>query len=205
MTTIMQLEFLTNNLQGAQERMFNIYDFILIPRRVNITFNVNDVKEIDEERHKVTFDMEIVASWQDTRISCLSCGAPAEEVANPCFEQKSCSVQALACDLDWGSIWKILPQIDRLSAMDVKEVFGQEMILTVLQQENHTVTFFPKADITVGCPMDFSSFPFDRQTCVFEMEILQRDIALNNLGTRLKNSSAEILGYRMQVKYTAIK
>ena len=109
------------------------------------------------------------------------------------------------CNLDWGSIWKTVPQISRLSAMDVKEVFGQEMIKAVLQQENHTVTFYPKADVTVGCPMDFSSFPFDHQTCLFEMEILERDIALNNLGARLENSSAEILGYRMQVKYAAVK
>ena len=58
--------------------MFDIYDFDAI-RSVNITFNVNDVKEIDKERHKVTFDIEIVASWQDTRISCLSCGAAAEK------------------------------------------------------------------------------------------------------------------------------
>ena len=93
MTTIMQLECLTNNLQGAREGCLISMIFILIPRRVNITFNVNDVKEIDEERHKVTFDIELVASWQDTRISCRSCGATAaeedEEVTNPYVEQKS--------------------------------------------------------------------------------------------------------------------
>ena len=69
--------------------------FIVIPRRVNITFNVNDVKEIDEERHKVTFDIELVASWQDTRISCHTCAAAAAEedveVTNPCVDQKSFS------------------------------------------------------------------------------------------------------------------
>ena len=87
--------------------------------------------------------------------------------------------------------------------MDVKEVFGQQMIKVVLQQENHTVSFFPKADFTIGCTMDFSSFPFDKQICVFEMGLLQRGISLTNLGARLNNSSAEILGYRMQVKYEA--
>ena len=84
MTTTMQLAFLTNNLQGAQENMFNIFAYDLF-RSVNITFNVNDVKEIDMDRHKVTLDMEMVARWQDTRISCRSCG-PAEEVRiHPCF------------------------------------------------------------------------------------------------------------------------
>ena len=83
MTKTMQLVFLTNTLQGAQERVFNIYDFDLF-RSVNITFNMNDVKDIDMDRHKVTLDIEIVARWQDTRISCRSCG-PAEEVIHPCF------------------------------------------------------------------------------------------------------------------------
>ena len=87
--------------------------------------------------------------------------------------------------------------------MDIKEVFGQQIIVTVLNQENHTVTFYPKADITIGCPMDFSSFPFDQQKCTLEMEI-QRDVAFRNRGARLKNSSADILGYRMKVKYASL-
>ena len=82
-------------------------------------------------------------------------------------------------------------------------MFGQQMIATVLQQETHTVTFSPKADITIGCTMDFSSFPFDRQTCVLEMGTMQRDISLSSPGAHLMNSSAEILGFKMQVKYVA--
>ena len=78
MTTTMQLTVLTNNLQGAQAKMFCVHDFDL-SRSVNITFNVNAVKDIDMDRHKVTLEIELVASWQDTRISCHSC-EPAEEV-----------------------------------------------------------------------------------------------------------------------------
>ena len=84
MTTTMQLAFLTNNLQGAQENMFNIFPYDLF-RSVNITFNVNDVKDIDLDRHKVTLDIELVASWQDTRISCRSCGQAEEVRTHPCF------------------------------------------------------------------------------------------------------------------------
>ena len=87
--------------------------------------------------------------------------------------------------------------------MDIKEVFGQEIIRTVLNQENHTVTFYPKADITIGCQMDFASFPFDQQKCTLEMEI-QRDVALSNSGAHLKNSSADILGYWMKVRYASL-
>ena len=82
MTTTMQLAFLTNNRQGAQERVFDIYNLF---RSVNITFNVNDVKEIDMDRHKVTLDVEMVARWQDTRISCRSCGQAEEVRIHPCF------------------------------------------------------------------------------------------------------------------------
>ena len=79
MTTIMTLTSLTNNHQGARERMFDIYDFDFNTRTMNVTFNVNDVKEIDEKRHQITFDIEMTASWQDSRISCLFCGAAAEK------------------------------------------------------------------------------------------------------------------------------
>ena len=74
-----------------------------------------------------------------------------------------------------------------------------------LQQESHTVTFFGRADVTIGCPMDFSYFPFDQQTCVFEMGLLyqEKDISLSNLGAHLKNS--EILDYKIQVKYEAFE
>ena len=74
--------------------------------------------------------------------------------------------------------------------------------MAVLSQENHTVTFYLKADITIGCPMDFSSFPFDQQNCIFEMGT-QSDFALSNLCADLMNSSAEILGYQMKVKYAS--
>ena len=117
--------------------------------------------------------------------------------------QKLSSKAPVLCNLDWGSIWKIIPQISRLSELDVKEVFGQQIIVTVLNQENHTVTFYPKADITIGCPMDFSSFPFDQQKCTLEMEI-QRDVVLRNLGVHLKNSSSDILGYQMKVKHASL-
>ena len=117
--------------------------------------------------------------------------------------QKLSFKASVLCNLDWGSIWKMIPQISRLSEMDVKEVFGQQIIRAVLNQENHTVTFDPTADITIGCPMDFSYFPFDQQKCTLEMEI-QRDVTLRNRGAHLKNSSADILGYRMEVKYASL-
>ena len=87
--------------------------------------------------------------------------------------------------------------------MDIKEVFGQQIIRAVLIQENHTVTFYPKADITIGCLMDFSFFPFDQQKCTVEMEI-QRDVTLRNSGVHLKNISADILGYWRKVKYASL-
>ena len=79
MTTIITMSSLTNNHQGARERMFDIYDFDFNNRTMNGTFIVNDVKEIDEKRHKISFDIEMTASWQDSRISCLFCGAAADE------------------------------------------------------------------------------------------------------------------------------
>ena len=103
------------------------------------------------------------------------------------------------CDLFWGSIWKMIPEFDRLSELDVKEVFGQKIIQTDLIQENSTVTFSPKADITIGCPIDLAPFPFDKQECKLEMQI-QKGIAFRTIRSSLRNSSRDTLGYLFKVK-----
>ena len=103
------------------------------------------------------------------------------------------------CDLFWGSIWKMIPEFDRLSELDVKEVFGQKIIHTDLIQENSTVTFSPKADYTIGCPMDLGPFPFDKQECKLEMQI-QKGVTFRTIRSSLRNSSRDTLGYLFKVK-----
>lgn len=73
-------------------------------------------------------------------------------------------------------------------------------------EERFNVNTKSLSDITLSCPMDFAKFPFDDQTCFFEMildEILDanltlrtRDAALHMFGERFKPSE-QSYGYKV--------
>ena len=52
-----------------------------ILRFVNFTIFVNSIEDIDTDRQRITLDITLAMSWQDTRISCPRCGAA--EVTDP--------------------------------------------------------------------------------------------------------------------------
>ena len=103
------------------------------------------------------------------------------------------------CELDFGTIWKISPIIEEIFKMEFREVLGMPMVAVGLSQENHTVTFSPMADVTIGCKMDLSSFPFDQQHCQGIRMQIPRGINLRHLGAFLRDSLADFKGYRMKV------
>ena len=49
-------------------------------RSVDIMFDVKDVKEINLDTQKITLDIQMIARWQDSRISCANCGSDKERV-----------------------------------------------------------------------------------------------------------------------------
>ena len=49
-------------------------------RSVDIMFDVKDVKEINLDTQKITLDIQMIARWQDSRISCAKCGSDKERV-----------------------------------------------------------------------------------------------------------------------------
>ena len=46
------------------------FAYVFNPRDMFFTFFVNDVKDIDTAMHKVTLDIVMEISWQDTRLAC---------------------------------------------------------------------------------------------------------------------------------------
>ena len=105
----------------------------------------------------------------------------------------------VSCELDFGSIWKFGQDLEIEQGFDVefRELFGLPMVRTVLSHDNHTVTFSPMIDVTIGCKMDLSPFPFDQQHCQVRVQI-PRGIILSNLGVFLRDSLADFKGYRMK-------
>ena len=48
---------------------------------MNFTTFVYGIEEIDTDRQRITLDMAMAMSWQDTRVSCARCGVA--EVTDP--------------------------------------------------------------------------------------------------------------------------
>ena len=72
-----------------------------------------------------------------------------------------------------------------------------------LYERNNTVVWKSNFDITVSCPMSFTSFPFDKQTCSLQMR-LPEIMTPRLLHFDLKDSLKDTLGYNVQVYLTFI-
>ena len=162
------------------------------------TFFVNDVKDIDTAMHKVTLDIVMEISWQDTRLGC------------PTFVQvtfvfieakKGNQLQVPKCPLYYGSmVWRPQFQVEGLSKMEVKEVFDQKSWTTELRHKDRYVTDSITFDITLGCPMSFTRFPFDQQICNLEVVTAVPKMRLENRKVDIKDMSTEVQDFHIQVQ-----
>ena len=59
-------------------------------------------------------------------------------------------------------------------------------------EERFNVNSKSLSDITLSCPMDFAKFPFDHQTCFFEM--ILDEILDANLTLRTQNAALHMFG-----------
>ena len=74
-------------------------------------------------------------------------------------------------------IWKPLPLTYRLKNKED----GAVQILELSRDATNNVVSKTTSDITLGCPMDFAKFPFDQQSCKFEMildEVLNGNLTI---------------------------
>ena len=83
-------------------------------------------------------------------------------------------------------VWRPQFQIEGLSKMEVKEVFEKKSWTTELRQKDRYVTDSITFDITLGCPMSFTSFPFDQQICNLEVVSAVPKMKLENLKVDIK-------------------
>ena len=102
------------------------------------------------------------------------------------------------CSLSRSEMWTPIEAMDMdVSAIDVKEVFGEKQVKAILFNNNNTVMFWSTVTMTLKCPMDFTPFPFDTQKCILEMR-LPGDVT-PKLDLDVSDSLKDTLGYKMQV------
>ena len=93
------------------------------------------------------------------------------------------------------SIWKPDPRPYRVTTMDLKEVMGRKDVQRTFFQSNKTMVVRGGVSITLSCPMSFTSFPFDKQSCSLELRLpgmTPKLLAVNLTDT-------DTLGYNLQV------
>ena len=74
-------------------------------------------------------------------------------------------------------IWKPIPLTYRLK----NQKDGALQLLELSRNATKNVIAKTTSDITLSCPMDFSKFPFDQQSCKFEMildEVLNGNLTI---------------------------
>ena len=74
-------------------------------------------------------------------------------------------------------IWKPLPFTYRLK----NKKDGALQILELSRNAPTNVITKTTSDVTLSCPMDFAKFPFDQQSCIFEMildEVLNGNLTI---------------------------
>ena len=105
------------------------------------------------------------------------------------------------CPLYYGSkVWRPQFQIEGLSKMEVKEVFEKKSWTTELRQKDRYVTDSITFDITMGCPMTFTTFPFDQQKCDLEVVSTVPKMKLENRKVDIRDMSTEVQDFHIQVQ-----
>ena len=144
-------------------------------RYIRAGFYLTDIKEVDTDHHHVTFDVGLIMRWRDMRITCKN----QVSVTNmPIFIVLSLQVSRCSVPLTiLPEIWKPIPLTYRLK----NQKDGALQLLELSRNATKNVIAKTTSDITLSCPMDFSKFPFDQQSCKFEMildEVLNGNLTI---------------------------
>ena len=97
-------------------------------------------------------------------------------------------------------VWRPQFQIEGLSKMEVKEVFEKKSWTTELRHKDRYVTDSITFDITLGCPMSFTRFPFDQQICNLEVVSAVSKMKLENQKVDIKDTSTKVQDFHIQVQ-----
>ena len=163
---------------------------------VNMSLIVGDLKEVDHEKHLLTMDVSLYLTWIDPRVRCKS------QVVNLLGTCQFFLAQVSNC-VEWlnenSRVWTPFPIIQRMASLNLKNTLGREMATLQIRKKgtDHVIKLKSQFDVTFGCPMRFSQFPFDEHVCAFNMEMT--DVTLNLEKAYLRNKRPSEQNYKFTV------
>ena len=124
---------------------------------VHVDSYIFEVSKVDDKEISMTFELYFVLLWQETRL-----------VINE-------------TSLDWGPGGDLMGSTNFIPEMWVPDIqifnckqFYKRQIVTdvagLIFFKNKTVLYTVSAEVIISCPMKFSAYPLDQQTCKFRVK-----------------------------------
>ena len=91
--------------------------------------------------------------------------------------------------------------IQRVDSLKIKNTIGREMASLKIQKNgtDHVIRLQSNFDVTFGCPLGFSQFPFDEHVCDFNVEM--PDVTINLKDVYLRNPRPSEKDYNFTVRF----
>ena len=129
------------------------------PFDVHLEIKIFDVGKVDTSSSLLTLDLGLKLYWLDNRVSCRD------------RELFCLVVDKIIMDM----LWKPTIYIDKLKEFKLKKSQKTVEDMGVEMTGNNTkIFYYSEAEVTVTCPMSFTWFPFDKQSCsinIFELNL----------------------------------
>ena len=207
MTSTHPKQFIVKNVCMTED--YSIFDELSQSSRprLDLVFIDKKVVNVDEKKKEITLDIFALMVWKDERIKAF--GLPNSGFIHlPPLTLNS-----------FASIWSPFPKLVILNKRNQKylrDPVVAEFALQSIEAINNLVenisisTDFPivqsgiEWSITISCHFDFSTFPFDKNTCPFVFRFTEMDVSLGFL----KNSLEELVrvndrdGFLVELKQT---
>ena len=116
-----------------------------VPLRMYSSYHVYGVTSVDSTKQTFGLDIEVQLKWNDSRIELR------ESEWKPSFEKAKKRI--------WLPHFHVWQELNKQEILKIKLIKVNENITTV-QMKSHL-------QIDVGCSMNFTDFPSDKQNCVF--------------------------------------
>jgi len=140
---------------------FNLEDGYLKtkrPQQLSFKFTIKDIVEVDTDKHKISFSILTYINWHEPQVSCRREVFPGKQI----------------CRLAKEQMWTPTLRIRALSEAHVEKVLGSEDNILILHNTTQTIQQVFVLDVTITCSMKFKAFPFDSQSCPFEVLDIER-------------------------------
>merc|ERR1719320_1459219 len=155
---------------------------------VEISFDLDEIHEINDETYSITFSTYLVMEWTDRRL----------------HVDQSLGSDYIPLDVDFlKSLW--VPKIFVYNLKKFEVVDAMSKLDGLMVNKHNNVFYSQLAYMTFLCPMQFNNFPFDTHTCKirvgsYSYNSSRMDFITKSFGYNSKSHNSIALPYDIGIK-----